>query len=145
VPIATDLRVSVVKAGLLVSIFAFAYATSLPVLTVLTGRLDRRRLLISSMSLFAFLNIGAAMAHRFLALASARVLFAFGAGPYTPNANALARGLSRPQAPGTAPSGVDRARRTRRWGQDSPMFWRMTRLLRLLRYDGFTLETGSVE
>ena len=90
VPIAADLRVSVVQAGLLVSIFAFAYATSSPVLTVITGRLDRRRLLISSMSLFAFLNIGAAMAHSFLALAAARVLLAFAAGLYTPNANALA-------------------------------------------------------
>jgi len=78
------------KPALLVSIFAFAYATSSPVLTVLTGRVDRRRLLISSMSLFAFLNIGAAMAHSFLALAAARVLLAFAAGLYTPNANALA-------------------------------------------------------
>src|SRR5712671_327238 len=93
VPIATDLRVSVVQAGLLVSIFAFAYATSSPVLTVLTGRVDRRRLLISSMLLFAFLNIGAAMAHSFAALAAARVLLAFAAGLYTPNANALAGAL----------------------------------------------------
>ena len=90
VPLATDLRVSVAQAGLLVSIFAFAYATSSPVLTVLTGRMDRRQLLISSMSLFALLNIGAAMAHSFLALTAARVLLAFAAGLYTPNANALA-------------------------------------------------------
>jgi predicted MFS family arabinose efflux permease len=102
VPIATDLRVSVVQAGLLVSIFAFAYATSSPVLTVLTGRLDRRRLLISSMSLFAFLNIGAAMAHSFLALAAARVLLAFAAGLYTPNANALAGAVVSPEHRGRA-------------------------------------------
>ena len=102
VPIATDLRVSVVQAGLLVSIFAFAYATSSPVLTVLTGRLDRRRLLIASMSLFAFLNIGAAMAHSFLALAAARVLLAFAAGLYTPNANALAGAVVAPGHRGRA-------------------------------------------
>ena len=102
VPIATDLRVSIVQAGLLVSIFAFAYATSSPVLTVLTGRLDRRRLLISSMSLFAFLNIGAAMAHSFLALAAARVLLAFAAGLYTPNANALAGAVVSPEHRGRA-------------------------------------------
>src|SRR5882672_5784926 len=102
VPIATDLRVSVVQAGLLVSIFAFAYATSSPVLTVLTGRVDRRRLLISSMSLFAFLNIGAAMAHSFLALAAARVLLAFAAGLYTPNANALAGAVVSPEHRGRA-------------------------------------------
>jgi predicted MFS family arabinose efflux permease len=91
--IAADIRVSVVQAGLLVSIFALAYATSSPVLTALTGRVDRRRLLIVSMSLFALLNMAAAMAHSFLALAAARVLLAFAAGIYTPNANALAGAL----------------------------------------------------
>jgi len=93
VPIATDLRVSVAQAGILVSIFAIAYATSSPVLTVFTGRVDRRRLLISSMALFAMLNVVAAMAHSFVALAASRVLLAFAAGLYTPNANALAGAL----------------------------------------------------
>ncbi|MGO9834314.1 MAG: MFS transporter [Polyangiaceae bacterium] len=91
--IAADIRVSVAEAGLLVSIFALAYATSSPVLTALTGRVDRRRLLIASMSLFALLNMAAATAHSFLALAAARVLLAFAAGIYTPNANALAGAL----------------------------------------------------
>src|SRR5260221_4055650 len=91
--IAADIRISVAQAGLLVSIFALAYATSSPLLTALTGRADRRRLLIASMSLFAMLNMAAAMAHSFLALAAARVLLAFAAGMYTPNANALARAL----------------------------------------------------
>jgi predicted MFS family arabinose efflux permease len=91
--IAADIRVSVAKAGLLVSIFALAYATSSPVLTALTGHVDRRRLLISSMSLFAMLNVAAAMTHSFLALGAARVLLAFAAGLFTPNANALAGAL----------------------------------------------------
>ena len=91
--IAGDVRVSVAQAGLLVSIFALAYATSSPVLTALTGRVDRRRLLLTSMSIFALLNIAAAMAHTFNALAAARVLLAFAAGIYTPNANALAGAL----------------------------------------------------
>jgi predicted MFS family arabinose efflux permease len=91
--IAADIRVSVAQAGLLVSIFALAYATSSPVLTAITGRVDRRRLLIASMSLFALLNMAAAMAHSFLGLAAARVLLAFAAGIYTPNANALAGAL----------------------------------------------------
>lgn len=88
--IAGSLRISVARAGLLVSIFALAYATSSPVLTTLTGRIDRRRLLLASMSLFAVLNLAAAMAHSFLTLALARVLLALAAGIYTPNANALA-------------------------------------------------------
>jgi predicted MFS family arabinose efflux permease len=102
VPVATDLRVSVARAGFLVSIFALAYATSSPVLTVLTGRVNRRRLLISSMSLFAMLNVAAAMAHSFLALAAARVLLALAAGLYTPNANALAGAIVPPEQRGRA-------------------------------------------
>jgi predicted MFS family arabinose efflux permease len=88
--IGADLRISIARAGFLVSIFTFAYATSSPVLTTLTARMDRRRLLIWSMSLFAMFNLVAAMAPTFLALAAARVLLAFAAGLYTPNANALA-------------------------------------------------------
>jgi predicted MFS family arabinose efflux permease len=91
--IAADIRVSVAQAGLLVSIFALAYAASSPVLTALTGRVDRRHLLIASMSLFAVLNLLAATSHSFGALAAARVLLAFAAGIYTPNANALAGAL----------------------------------------------------
>jgi predicted MFS family arabinose efflux permease len=100
--IAADIRVSVAQAGLLVSIFALAYATSSPVLTAVTGRVDRRRLLIASMALFAVLNMAAAMAHSFLALAAARVLLAFAAGIYTPNANALAGALVPVQQRGRA-------------------------------------------
>jgi predicted MFS family arabinose efflux permease len=91
--IAADIRVSVVEAGLLVSIFALAYATSSPLLTALTGRVDRRQLLLGSMSLFAVFNMAAAQAHSFFALAAARVLLAFSAGLFTPNANALAGAL----------------------------------------------------
>src|ERR1700685_807715 len=91
--IAADIRVSVAEAGLLVSIFALAYATSSPVLTALTGRVDRRQLLLGSMSLFAVFNMAAALAHSFLALAAARVLLAFAACLFTPNANALAGAL----------------------------------------------------
>jgi predicted MFS family arabinose efflux permease len=90
VTIGADLRISIARAGLLVSIFTFAYATSSPLLTTLTTRMDRRRLLIWSMSFFAMFNLLAAMAHTFLALAAARALLAFAAGLYTPNANALA-------------------------------------------------------
>ncbi len=91
--IAADIRVSVAAAGLLVSIFALAYATSSPLLTALTGRVDRRQLLLGSMSLFAVFNMAAAQAHSFLALAVARVFLAFAAGLFTPNANALAGAL----------------------------------------------------
>src|SRR5580658_3246474 len=50
---AGDLAVSVQMAGQLVTIFAFTYAVSSPILTALTGGIDRRKMLILSMSAFA--------------------------------------------------------------------------------------------
>jgi MFS family permease len=47
--LAGDLSVSLVTAGQLVTVFALTYALSSPVLTALTGDIDRRRLLIGSM------------------------------------------------------------------------------------------------
>jgi len=85
---------------------------------------DRRRLLISSMSLFAFLNIGAAMAHSFLALAAARVLLAFAAGLYTPNANALAGAVVSPEHRGRAIAICQR------WVDDGDCSGRATRRIR---------------
>jgi len=55
--IASDLFVSVQAAGQLVTIFAFTYAISSPILTALTGGFDRRKLLILSMSAFAVANM----------------------------------------------------------------------------------------
>src|SRR5207253_29106 len=46
--IAADLAVSVALAGSLISIFALAYALSSPILTALTGRVDRRKLLLAA-------------------------------------------------------------------------------------------------
>jgi len=88
--IATDLFVSVQAAGQLVTIFAFTYAVSSPVLTALTGGFDRRKLLILSMSAFAAANLAAAWSQHFWSLAVARILIAAFAGLYVPGANALA-------------------------------------------------------
>ena len=60
--IAGDLAVSVQAAGQLVTIFALTYALSSPVLTAMTGGLDRRWLLLLSMAAFAVANFIAAMA-----------------------------------------------------------------------------------
>src|SRR5260370_17228943 len=55
--VAADLGVSVPTAGHLVTAFAFAFALSSPVLTVLTGSVDRRRLLISALIGFSLANV----------------------------------------------------------------------------------------
>jgi predicted MFS family arabinose efflux permease len=47
-----DLSVSIASAGQLVTVFALTYALSSPLLTAITGDIDRRRLLIASMLAF---------------------------------------------------------------------------------------------
>ena len=99
---ATDLFVSVQAAGQLVTIFAFTYAVSSPILTALTGGFDRRKLLILSMSAFAAANLAAAWSQHFWSLAVARILIATSAGLYVPGANALAGALAPPERRGRA-------------------------------------------
>jgi predicted MFS family arabinose efflux permease len=95
--ISSDLSVSIAKAGQLVAVFALAYALSSPILTTLTGSLNRRKLLIGSMAAFAVANLVAAVAPNYWALVGARVLLAFAAGLYVPSANALAGALAAPE------------------------------------------------
>jgi predicted MFS family arabinose efflux permease len=99
---AADLGVSVAAAGQLVTVFALAYALSSPVLTALTGRLNRRTLLIVSMTAFALANAVAWAAQGYWSLMAARVLLALAAGLYVPGANALASAVVAPERRGTA-------------------------------------------
>jgi predicted MFS family arabinose efflux permease len=85
--LARDLSVSLASAGQLVTVFALTYALSSPVLTALTGDIDRRRLLIASMLAFAAANFVALSAHSYPGLLAARILLAVAAGLYVPNAN----------------------------------------------------------
>lgn len=99
---AADLSVSIATAGQLVTVFAFAYALSSPILTALTGNFNRRRLLILAMSAFAIANFVAWAAQGYWSLMAARILLAFAAGLYVPGANALASAVVAPERRGTA-------------------------------------------
>ena len=70
--LARDLSVSLVSAGQLVTVFALTYAISSPILTALTGDIDRRRMLIASMLFFAAANFVALSAHSYPGLLAAR-------------------------------------------------------------------------
>lgn len=99
---AADFSISVTAAGQLVTVFALTYALSSPILTALTGSVDRRKLLIASMAAFAAANIVAWSASDYWTLMGARVLLAVAAGLYVPSANALAGALVEPGRRGTA-------------------------------------------
>src|SRR3989440_6894497 len=69
--IAADLVISVALAGSLISIFALAYALSSPILTTLTGRVDRRKLLLAAMTIFSLCYVVSASDHNNSRLATA--------------------------------------------------------------------------
>lgn len=72
--IAADLQVSLLSAGLLVSLYALGVAVGPPVLTALTGRVPRKALLVALMLLFTVGNLIAWMAPGYGSLIVARVL-----------------------------------------------------------------------
>ncbi len=100
--IASDLAVTPTAIGQLVTVFAFAYALSSPILTALSGHMKRSTVLIGSMGIFVAANLFAAMAPGYGWLMAARVLLAFAAGLYVPGANALAGALVQPERRGFA-------------------------------------------
>ena len=100
--IAADFRVTVAAAGQIVTAFALAYAIGSPVLSVLTGGFDRKRLLIACLLLFSLANLLAAATHGLLELTLARIVLAVTAGLYVPTANAVATAIAGPGRQGRA-------------------------------------------
>jgi Major Facilitator Superfamily len=91
--VARDLSVSVGSAGYLITVFAVVYALGSPALVVATGDVERRRLLVAALCLFALANEAAAFAPSFFWLVGARVFAACGAAVLTPVAAAVAAEL----------------------------------------------------
>jgi MFS transporter, DHA1 family, inner membrane transport protein len=100
--VAEDLSVSVGTAGHLVTVFAVTYAALSPILVAMTGRVARRRLLVSALALFAAANAGAAVAPTFSLLLASRVAAAIFAAISTPVALAIAAQLAPPDRKGRA-------------------------------------------
>jgi predicted MFS family arabinose efflux permease len=88
--LAADLGVSVSLAGQLITVFALAYAIGSPLLAVATGNLERRRLRLGSLAVFALFNVMAATVHSYSLLMVARVGLAAAAATFMPAASAYA-------------------------------------------------------
>lgn len=104
--IAAELEVSISAAGQLSTAFALSYALGSPLLAVLTGRWERRTLLVTALLVAAAGNVLAAVAPGYGLLLVARVLAALGAAVFTPGATAVATGLNPPQLRGRAVAAV---------------------------------------
>lgn len=100
--VSAELHVSHATAGQLLTAFAIAYAVSSPPLAALTGRWERRTLLVTALGVSAVGNLLAALAPNYPLLVVARVVSALGAAVYTPGATLVATVLSPPEHRGRA-------------------------------------------
>jgi len=100
--VSSELHVSLTAAGQLATAFSLSYAVGAPILSTLTGRWERRTLLIAALVLAALGNLIAALAANYPVLIVGRVVAAFGAAVYTPAATLFATGLMPPEERGRA-------------------------------------------
>lgn len=91
--IANDLGVSLPSAGLLVSLYALGVAIGAPVLTALTGKWNRKYLLLSLMSLFTLGNIVAYLAPNYESLIIARIITGLAHGVFFSIGSTIATSL----------------------------------------------------
>jgi DHA1 family inner membrane transport protein len=80
--IAGDIHVSIPAAGLLISAYAMGVLIDAPLLTLTTGRIDRRTLLIALMGIFTLGNALSALAGGYWMLMAARVVTSFNHGAF---------------------------------------------------------------
>jgi predicted MFS family arabinose efflux permease len=92
-PMASDLGVSRVDAGWLITAFAVTYALAGPVLAGLLGHRRPRPILLAALLAFGVGNVLTAVAGTLALALVGRVVAAAGASMYTANALAAARGL----------------------------------------------------
>jgi Arabinose efflux permease len=100
--IAQELHVSLSSAGQLVTVFSLAYAIGSPVLAMFTGQVERRKLLVTSILLFALANFLCGLTSHYGTLVLGRVIAAIGAGLFVPATSTTAAGLVAPELRGRA-------------------------------------------
>lgn len=90
---ANDLQVSLPSAGLLVSLYALGVAIGAPVLTALTGKWNRKSVLLGVMSLFVIGNLLAWQAPGYPTLVLARILTGLAHGVFFSIGSTITTGL----------------------------------------------------
>jgi DHA1 family inner membrane transport protein len=95
--IAGDLGVSIPAAGLLISAYALGVMIGAPLMTLTTGRVPRRMLLIGLAGIFTLGNLLAAVSHSYIMLMAARILTSFNHGAFFGVGSIVAASLVPPQ------------------------------------------------
>jgi DHA1 family inner membrane transport protein len=91
--IAGDLGVSIPVAGLLISAYAFGVMLGAPLMTLTTGRVPRRTLLIGLMAIFTLGNLLAAVSTSYGMLLAARLITSLNHGAFFGVGSIVAAGL----------------------------------------------------
>lgn len=94
--IASDLGVSIPAAGLLVSAYAIGVLLGAPLMTLTTGRIPRRYLLIGLMAIFTLGNLMSALATDYTSLLIARVVTSLNHGAFFGVGSVVAASLVAP-------------------------------------------------
>lgn len=95
-PMLRDMNFSKAEASAVLTVYALIYAVTSPVLVALTGRFDRRDVMLAGLGLFVLGSAASALTTTHTALLAARVAAGLGAALFTPVASAAAVGLSAP-------------------------------------------------
>ena len=95
--IADDLGVTIPAAGLLVSAYAMGVLIGAPLMTLTTGRVNRRTLLIGLMGIFTLGNALSALAGGYWLLMAARVVTSFNHGAFFGVGSVVAASLVPPE------------------------------------------------
>ncbi len=91
--VANDLHITLPLAGLIVSVYALGVTFGAPILTALTGRIERKPLLLGLMGLFILGNSAAALSPSYEMLLVTRVISAFAHGVFFSVGATIAAGL----------------------------------------------------
>lgn len=100
--IAGDLHVSIPTAGLLISAYAFGVVIGAPLMTLTTGSVRRRTLLIGLAGIFTLGNVMAAMADSYGMLMAARIVTSFNHGAFFGVGSIVAASLVAPDRQASA-------------------------------------------
>lgn len=95
--IARDLGVSIPAAGLLISAYALGVVLGAPLMTLTTGRVPRRTLLISLAGIFTLGNLLSALSDSYGMLLAARLLTSLNHGAFFGVGSVVAAGLVAPE------------------------------------------------